>query len=132
MAQPKNIHDELAAALREFAAMQREHASLVAEGRLQTLAEWTGRRERAFMRLQQCLELFDPASLDGKSETAAQLMKIMEEIRDDERVLIMQVQNQRGKIKEKLRTLRRGKTVLKGYSINHGAGPKPKYLSSKA
>lgn len=132
MDQINNIHEELAAALRGFAAMQRNHASLLAEGRLKTLPEWTRSRDRAFLRLQQCLERFDPAVLDGKSECAAQVMEIMEVILNDERALKIQVQSQRGKIREKLQTLRRGKAVVKGYNLNHGAGPRPKYLSSKA
>jgi len=127
-----NIHEELGAALSEFAAMQRQHAALLAEGRLQTLPEWARSRERAFLRLQQCLERFDPAVLDGKSEWAAQLMEIMEVILNDERALKIQVKSQRGEIREKLQTLRRGKAVVKGYNLNHGAGPRPKYLSSKA
>lgn len=132
MKRTANIHEELAGALMEFAAMQRHHASLLADGRLKTLPEWTRSRERAFLRLQQCLVRFDPAMLDGQSECAAQLRAIMEVIIKDERSLKLQVQSQQGQIREKLQILRRGKTVLKGYSLNHGAGPKPKYLSSKA
>ncbi|MFH1216583.1 MAG: hypothetical protein V1706_08785 [Pseudomonadota bacterium] len=132
MDQAKNIHDELASALSEFAAMQQHHAALLAEGRLKTLPEWTVKRDRVFQRLQQCFEHFDPDMLDEKSESAMKLGKIMEKILNDERLLIMQVQNRKEKIREKMRTLRRGKTVLRGYGLKHGAGPKPKYLSSKA
>ncbi|MEW6291456.1 MAG: hypothetical protein AB1545_16590 [Thermodesulfobacteriota bacterium] len=132
MNRTKNIHEELAVALAEFAAMQRHHGSLLAEGRLKTLPEWARSREQAFLRLQQCLARFDPTMLDGQSECAVQLRELMEVIIKDERSLKMQVQSQQGKIREKLQTLRRGKAVLKGYSLHHGAGPKPKYLSSKA
>ncbi|MFZ6028199.1 MAG: hypothetical protein ACOYYS_10840 [Chloroflexota bacterium] len=126
------MQEKLAAALREFAAMQRQHAALLAEGSLKSLPEWGARRERAFLHLQQCVARFDGAVLDEKSAGAVQLREIMEEIVNNEGSLKMQVQNQLGELRGKLQILRRGKGMLKGYCLNHGAGPKPKYLSSKA
>ncbi|MEW6518335.1 MAG: hypothetical protein AB1461_02870 [Thermodesulfobacteriota bacterium] len=132
MDQSADMQEKLAAALREFAAMQRKHADLLAEGRLKSLPEWVEQREHVFLHLRQCIARFAGTILDEKSAGAVQLRKIMEEIVDNERSLKMQVQDRLGEIREKLQILRRGKGMLKGYSLNHGAGPKPKYLSSKA
>ena len=132
MDRPACAVEELAAACREFAEMQHQHAALLAEGCLKNLPEWNSRRERAFLRLQQCFSRFDAARLDGRSEGAVQLRQMMEAIINDERSLKLQVQSQLAEMREKLHILRRGKGVLKGYSLNHGPAQKPRFLSNKA
>ncbi|MFZ5758412.1 MAG: hypothetical protein ACOY32_02125 [Thermodesulfobacteriota bacterium] len=123
---------ELITVLEEFAALQRQHAALLAEGRLGNLQEWTEKRQRAFCRLQQRLEHFDPTMLDGEGRAAAQVQTLMREILNDEETLRIQVDTKLAELRRELSGLRRGKTVLKGYRLEQGAGPPPKYLSSKA
>lgn len=123
---------ELIAALEEFAALQRQHAALLAEGRLGNVQEWTEKRQRAFSRLQQRLEHFDPTLLDGAGRAAARVQTLMREILHDEETLRSQVDGRLAALRRELNGLRRGKTVLKGYRLEQGAGPPPKYLSNKA
>ncbi|MBI5559002.1 MAG: hypothetical protein HY885_15350 [Deltaproteobacteria bacterium] len=122
---------ELAAALAEFAGMQREHGAMLAGNRLKTLAGWVERRQQVFLRLRQCLERFDPSVVPGDSELTVLIHERMRDILHGEQSLAAQVGQQREAIQGQLRILRKGKVVVKGYSLYGGAGPRPKYLSNR-
>jgi hypothetical protein len=131
MSGTETMRQELAAALAEFSGMQQDHAAMLAENRLKTLPEWLARRQEAMSRLQRCLDRFDPASIARGSEFAEQVRAGISDVLRRERSLAVQVGEQRELIGEKLRNLRKGKTVLKGYSLHGAAGPGPRYLSSR-
>ncbi len=122
---------EIAAALEEFAEVQREHAQLLAGNRLKSLPSWYDRRQQVFMRLKRCFEGVDLGPGSGEREVAGQILEKIKEILLGEQSLKTLAGQQRTVIEEKLRTMRKGKKVLQGYSLSPGAGPKPKYLSSR-
>ena len=125
------MRQELTAALTEFSGMQQEHAAMLAQNRLKNLPDLVAKRQEARVRLQRCLDRFDPALIAGDSEFAGQIRAGISDVQRREKTLAAQVGEQRAIIREKLRNLRKGKTVLKGYSLHGAAGPGPKYLSNR-
>ena len=131
MSGTEKMKQELTEALKEFSAMQQDHTAMLAENRLHTLPDWVARRREAQLRLRRCLDRFDPALAAGDHEFVGQVRAALHEVLRSEKSLAVQVGEQREKIRGKLRDLRKGKTVLKGYSLHGAAGPGPQYLSSR-
>lgn len=131
MSGKEEMRRELAVALAEFSGMQREHAAMLTENKLKNIPDLVAKRQEARVRLQRCLDRFDPALIAGDSEFAGQIRAGISDLQRREQTLAAQVGEQRAQIREKLRNLRKGKTVLKGYSLHGAAGPGPKYLSNR-
>lgn len=131
MSAKEEMRQELAVALAEFSGMQQDHAAMLAENRLKNIPDLVARRQEVQLRLQRCLDRFDLASVAGDSEFAGQIRAGMNDVLRREKALAAQVGEQRAIIREKLRNLRKGKSVLKGYSLHGEAGPGPKYLSNR-
>jgi hypothetical protein len=131
MGKTEEMRQEIVAALAEFSGMQQDHAAMLAENRLKTLPDWVATRQEALLRLQRCLDRFDPTSIAGDSEFAGQVRTAISDVLRREKSLAAQVGEQREIIREKLRSLRKGKSAIKGYSPHGAAGPGPKYLSSR-
>lgn len=127
----ENQQHELCLVMEEFAAIQKEHLAFLQAGRLKKLSMWFERRQQVFNRLKQCLENFDPQSVAEDSSLGRMVKEGMGAILLGEAALAGQVESRRDSVQKKLRIMRKGKTVLGQYSSSHGAGSKPKFLSSR-
>lgn len=123
---------ELIRALAGFSSLLREHALLLEQDRLKSLPRWSEKRKVAFLHLRRCLDAFDATVINRDSEEARLIRREMQNVVDAEQILNTALRARRERIREKLHALRRGKSAIKGYSLNRGKGPKPKYLSSTA
>ena len=114
----------------DFEAVQDEQAACLAENRLKTLMSWCGRREKVFMKLRQGFEQLGEDGSQG-ADDCKQLQKIILRLLDSEKKLENLSGRQREIVKKKIHTIRKGRKVVKGYSMYHGENPIPKYLSSR-
>lgn len=126
----KNSIKKLLSVLDEYITMQKDHALGLRGDKLSALPDWLERRQNVSSRLQQCLGQFDPDTLPAESRIARQVRRKMDELMQYERDLTALVDQQRNTIQGKICTIRKGKGILRGYSLS-GTSPRPKFLSSR-
>ena len=114
----------------DFEAVQKEQADCLAANRLKTLMSWCGRREKVFMQLKQGVEQLGEDVSQGTDDDK-QLQEIILRLLDGEKKLESLFGRQREVVKKKIHSIRKGRKVVKGYSMYHGERSKPKYLSSR-
>jgi len=114
-----------------FVAVQQEHAACLAENRLKNLMKWRQQRTLSFRQLKQVLDqviTLDECDSSAREKLGVELKKIVE----NENRLAELVVIQRERLQNSLRNMRKGKQMLKGYSVYQGGGPKPRYVSNKS
>ena len=121
---------ELNELVADFEAVQEEQAACLAGNRLKTLMSWCGRREKVFMKLRQGFEQLGKDVSKGAADRK-QLQEIILRLLDSEKKLGSLSGRQRKIVKKKIHGIRKGRKVVKGYSMYHGENSKPKYLSSR-
>lgn len=126
-----SLQDALLAAMADFDSMQKRHREALAANSLNGLPGWCEKKQRVFLRLKQCLDQLEPAMLTDDTKFAAEFQQKMKDILHGEKNLAILAGRCSDKVKSSLRALRKGKTALRGYSVCPGAGPGPRYLSSK-
>ena len=114
----------------DFEAVQEEQAACLAGNRLRTLMSWRGRREKVFMKLRRGFEQFGEDPSRG-ADDRKELRKIILRLLAHEKKLAGLSSRQREIVKKKIDVIRKGRKVVKGYSMYHGESPQPKYLSSR-
>ncbi len=127
----ENLKSELNFAVSLFADLQQEHIASLDADQLKTLSGWQEKRRQAFRRLRQCLDQVDSAAISRDDELAAMVRQAIVNMQNGEKQLAASVKRRQGVIRQKLRTVRKGKTALRGYGLGHGTGSKPTYLSSR-
>lgn len=114
-----------------FSAVQQDHTACLAESRFMNLMKWRQQRALSFRQLRQVLDQvvklvqYDHAV---REKIGNELKKIVE----NENRLAELAAIQRERLQNSLRAMRKGKQMLKGYSIYPGSGPKPRYVSNKS
>jgi len=123
---------ELLAVLDDFARVQDEQRqSGVGQG-LPKLMEWRGKRARAFGCLKQSLDsILENCPIGYDDDFMGVLRQRIQTLLEGEQALARDARNVRSMLATKLGELRNGKKALQGYSVNHGAGPQPRFLSSR-
>lgn len=127
----KELKKKLDSAITSFAEMQQEHIGLLEANQLKTLPVWQEKQQRVFLRLSQCLNQVDLFALNMDNELAAIVRRAIKNMQTGEKQLAVSVKRRQEIIGKQLRTMRKGKTVLKGYCFSHSSGSKPTYLSSR-
>jgi len=114
----------------DFEAVQEEQAGCLVGNQLKTIMSWCGRREKVFMQLRQGFEQFGK-DVSQCADDRKQLQEIILRLLVKEKKLESLSGRQREIVKKKIHVIRKGRKILKGYSIYHGENSKPKYLSSR-
>lgn len=122
----------LLAAVEGFAAVQQDQLQKLATGNLKDLMSWRHRRQKAFDRLKQYLDVLEANS--GNDDAAgffSMMQEKMQTILENENALSNAARGQKEKVAGQLSALRKGKKAVQGYRL-YGPASRPKYLSSKA
>lgn len=131
MDQRESRQAELVKALDDFLVLQREQSALLAARKLKGLSGWHEKRQRAFLHLKQSLERISGLSDRDNRDFIGQVRGKMAQVIQGEERLAAEVRLQKDTIGEQLKQIRKGKSVLKGYSIKNGSAPGPTCLSSR-
>lgn len=125
-----NLREDFSRAAAEFALMQQEHLAALADGNCGDVLSWQQRREEVFRALARQLErITGDGQADG--DCVVLVKATVKKLLDAEKILDDCLAVRRARIKEQLAAMHKGKDALQGYSMNKGAGPKPRYLSSR-
>lgn len=131
MDQRKSRQMELVKALDDFLVLQREQSALLAARKLKGLSGWHDKRERVFLHLKQSLERLPKLSDRDSRDFAGLVREKLEQVIMGEERLAAEIRSQKDAIGEQLKNIRKGKNVLKGYSMKNGSAPGPTCLSSR-
>lgn len=124
--------EQLLCDLDAFVSLQREHLRQAAAGRLREIQPWRNQRQQLFGRIRKFLEgcAVDQAAA-GDRDFFSDVQERIRVVLEKEKLLAAEIEKQRAALKDKMNAIRKGKTILKGYSLKKGTAPKPRFLSSK-
>ena len=124
--------DELMAVLDDFARVQEEQRQSGVGLGLPKLMAWREEREKAFCRLRQSLDsAVQIQGIGDDDDFMALLRQRIQTLLEGEQALARDARIVRSMLVTKLGELRNGKKALQGYSLKHGAGSRPRFLSSR-
>jgi len=128
-----NIKQKVLTTLSEFVMIQEEQLSNLRSEKVKNVRHWRGQRLDVFNRLQYYLETLNDYLNEG---TDKKFLSILHEkmgyLLQRESELNQLADRQKNKVGEALRSLRKGRQAVKGYSMTKSTGVKSQFLNNRS